>query len=56
MHFAEMSKIVWYPATVQSLKGIVSAGIGKSVRYSAAKVGKWWKGSGSSGKDSEQAS
>lgn len=39
-----MSKIVRYPATVQSLKGIVSAGLGKSIRYSAAKVGKWWKG------------
>lgn len=42
----EMSKIVRYPATVQSLKGIVSAGVAKSTRYTAAKVGKWWKGSG----------
>jgi len=41
----EMSGIVRYPATVQSLKGIVSAGLGKSMRYSAAKVGKWWTGS-----------
>lgn len=41
----EMTKIVRYPATVQSLKGIVSAGLGKSIRYSSAKVGKWWKGS-----------
>ncbi|KAK7048374.1 kinesin-like protein [Favolaschia claudopus] len=40
--------IVRYPATVQSLKGIISAGAGKSARYSAAKIGKWWKGSGSS--------
>ncbi|KAF8645149.1 hypothetical protein AX16_007977 [Volvariella volvacea WC 439] len=38
----EMSRIVRYPATVQSLKGIVSAGIGKSLRYSTAKIGKWW--------------
>jgi translocator assembly and maintenance protein 41 len=41
---AEMNKIVLYPASIQSLKGIVSAGIGKSIRYSFAKVGKWWKG------------
>ncbi|KAL4075142.1 mitochondrial matrix Mmp37-domain-containing protein [Scleroderma yunnanense] len=40
----EMSKIVRYPATVQSLKGIVSAGVVKSARYTTAKVGKWWKG------------
>jgi translocator assembly and maintenance protein 41 len=41
----EMSNIVRGPATVQSLKGIISAGLGKSVRYSGAKIGKWWKGS-----------
>ncbi|KAJ3487071.1 hypothetical protein NLJ89_g11749 [Agrocybe chaxingu] len=28
-----------------SLKGIVSAGLGKSIRYSSAKIGKWWSGS-----------
>ncbi|GLB38326.1 putative mitochondrial matrix Mmp37 [Lyophyllum shimeji] len=41
----EMSKIVRYPATVQSIKGIASAGLGKSLKYSAAKVRKWWSGS-----------
>ncbi|TFK40794.1 Mmp37-domain-containing protein [Crucibulum laeve] len=41
----EMSSIVRYPATVQSLKGVVSAGVGKSIRYSSAKIGKWWAGS-----------
>ncbi|KAH8114558.1 Mmp37-domain-containing protein [Phellopilus nigrolimitatus] len=41
---SEMSAIVRYPAAVQTAKGIVSAGIGKSVRYSAEKIGKWWKG------------
>ncbi|KAH7915846.1 Mmp37-domain-containing protein [Hygrophoropsis aurantiaca] len=45
---AEMSKVVRYPATVQSLKGIVSAGVGKSMRYTTAKVGKWWKGTSGS--------
>ena len=35
-----------YPATVQSLKGIVSAGLMKSAHYTAAKVRKYWKGSG----------
>ena len=39
-----MSDVVRYPATVQSLKGVVSAGLIKSVRYTAAKVGKYWKG------------
>lgn len=43
----EMSRIVRYPATVQSLKGIASAGVGKSIRYSASKITKWWKGSSS---------
>lgn len=41
---SEITKIVRYPATVQSLKGIVSAGLAKSARYSVAKVSKWWKG------------
>ncbi|TFK64630.1 Mmp37-domain-containing protein [Pluteus cervinus] len=41
----EMSRIVRYPATVQTLKGVVSAGLGKSVRYGSAKIGKWWSGS-----------
>jgi translocator assembly and maintenance protein 41 len=38
----EMRGIVRSPATVQTLKGIASAGVGKSIRYSAAKVHKWW--------------
>jgi translocator assembly and maintenance protein 41 len=42
---SEMSDIVRYPATVQSLKGVVSAGLMKSARYTAAKVRKYWKGS-----------
>ncbi|KAJ6477426.1 mitochondrial matrix Mmp37-domain-containing protein [Mycena vitilis] len=41
----ELRRIVRYPATVQTMKGVVSAGVGKSVRYGAAKVGKWWTGS-----------
>ncbi|KAF8349435.1 mitochondrial matrix Mmp37-domain-containing protein [Amanita rubescens] len=40
----EMRGIVRYPATVQTFKGIASAGVGKSIRYSAAKVHKWWRG------------
>ncbi|KZT23433.1 Mmp37-domain-containing protein [Neolentinus lepideus HHB14362 ss-1] len=39
-----MSQIVRYPATIQSLKGIVTAGPVKSVRYSVEKVRKWWQG------------
>ncbi|KAF7365203.1 Kinesin-like protein [Mycena venus] len=45
---AELRRIVRYPATVQSFKGIISAGVGKSARYGAAKIGKWWNGTGSS--------
>jgi len=41
----EMENIVRYPATVQTVKGLVSAGFGKSVRYGAGKMAKWWKGS-----------
>ncbi|KAG6831931.1 hypothetical protein H0H92_006532 [Tricholoma furcatifolium] len=41
----EMGTIVRYPAAVQSVKGIASAGIGKSVKYSMAKIGKWWSSS-----------
>ncbi|KAF8195560.1 mitochondrial matrix Mmp37-domain-containing protein [Pholiota molesta] len=41
----EMARIVRYPAIVQSFKGIASVGIGKSLRYSTAKIGKWWNGS-----------
>ncbi|KAG6820725.1 hypothetical protein H0H93_012778 [Arthromyces matolae] len=40
-----MGQIVRYPAAVQSVKGIASAGLGKSMRYSVAKVKKWWAGS-----------
>jgi len=40
----EMRGIVRYPATVQTFKGIASAGVGKSIRYSVAKVHKWWQG------------
>ncbi|KAI0057833.1 Mmp37-domain-containing protein [Artomyces pyxidatus] len=40
----EMSGIVRGPATVQTLKGIVSGGISTSIRYGSEKVGKWWKG------------
>ncbi|KAL0961134.1 hypothetical protein HGRIS_006107 [Hohenbuehelia grisea] len=42
----ELANIVRYPATVQSFKGLLSAGVGKSIRYSAAKIAKWRKGSG----------
>jgi len=52
----EMSRIVRYPATVQSLKGVVSAGIGKSLRYGTAKIGKWWKGSDASENDIKDSS
>ncbi|KAF8340542.1 mitochondrial matrix Mmp37-domain-containing protein [Cantharellus anzutake] len=44
----ELREIVRGPATVQSLKGLVTTGLNKSIRYSAAKVGKWWSSRNSS--------
>ncbi|KAF7298938.1 Kinesin-like protein [Mycena indigotica] len=41
----ELKGIVRSPSTVQTLKGIVSAGVGKSARYGLAKMSKWWQGS-----------
>lgn len=38
-----MAHIVRYPSTIQSLKGVLTAGVSKSVRYSAEKISKWWK-------------
>lgn len=40
---AEMRSLVRYPAALQTVKGLVSAGFGKSIKYSAEKVGKWWR-------------
>ncbi|KAI0250730.1 Mmp37-domain-containing protein [Lactifluus subvellereus] len=40
----QMSGIVRYPATIQSLKGVVSGGPVTTVRYSLDKLGKWWAG------------
>ncbi|KAF9267415.1 Mmp37-domain-containing protein [Marasmius fiardii PR-910] len=48
----EMAGIVRGPATVQSLKGIVSVGISKSIRYTLTKVDKWRKSSGDGSKAS----
>ncbi|KAH9989677.1 Mmp37-domain-containing protein, partial [Russula compacta] len=40
----QMSGIVRYPATVQTLKGVVSGGPVITVRYSLDKLRKWWAG------------
>ena len=40
-----MRDIVSWPSTIQSLKGLASAGPVKSLRYVAEKFGKWRKGS-----------
>lgn len=39
---AEIRLIIRSPAIGQSLKGLLTAGLRKSVRYAAAKVRKWW--------------
>lgn len=41
----ETANLVRRPSTVQSVKGLVSSGLFKSVRYGAEKIGKWWKSS-----------
>jgi len=41
----QMRGIVRYPATVQTLKGVVSGGPVVAVRYSVDKLRKWWAGS-----------
>lgn len=43
----EIANIVRPHATMQTVKGLVSVGPVKSARYVAAKVGKWWRGTGS---------
>ncbi|KAI0315805.1 Mmp37-domain-containing protein [Amylostereum chailletii] len=40
----QMKGIVRGPATIQTLKGIVSGGLSTTVRYSAEKIGKYFKG------------
>ncbi|KAJ9114983.1 hypothetical protein QFC22_005311 [Naganishia vaughanmartiniae] len=39
----ELQRIIKGPATSQSFKGLLTAGLRKSILYAAAKVGKWWK-------------
>lgn len=43
----EIKHIVRYPSTVQTVKGAISAGVGKSSRYAVDKITKWWRASGS---------
>jgi translocator assembly and maintenance protein 41 len=40
---AAIRSTVAYPALSQSIKGIVTAGVGKSVRYALAKLSKYIK-------------
>lgn len=39
-----ISRIIRGPATIQSLKGLLTAGVRKSVIYAGEKVRKWWAG------------
>ena len=38
---------VGWVSFVQTVKGLFTAGVGRSVKYVLAKVGKWWSGKGS---------
>lgn len=46
-HRKEIKHIVRYPSTIQTVKGVVSAGVGKSGRYAVDKISKWWRAGGS---------
>ena len=37
---------VGWVSFVQTVKGLLTAGLGRSVKYVFAKVGKWWRGKG----------
>ncbi|EPT05296.1 hypothetical protein FOMPIDRAFT_148453 [Fomitopsis schrenkii] len=39
----EIRKLVRYSSTVQTAKGLVSAGPSKGLRYASEKIGKWWR-------------
>ena len=51
---SEMSKsireTVGWVSFMQTMKGLFTAGIGRSVKYVFAKIGKWWKGQKSFGR------
>ena len=40
---AEIRKLVRHSSTVQTVKGLVSAGPSKGLRYASEKIGKWWR-------------
>lgn len=37
---------VGWVSFVQTIKGLFTAGVGRSVKYVLAKIGKWWRGKG----------
>jgi len=37
---------VGWVSFVQTVKGLFTAGVGRSVKYVFAKIGKWWRGKG----------
>ena len=39
-----VKKTIGWPSSVQSIKGICTAGMGRSVRYVEEKMGKWREG------------
>lgn len=41
---------VGWVSFVQTIKGLFTAGIGRSVKYVFAKIGKWWNGKSGKGK------
>lgn len=41
---AEVNQTVRYSSTIQSLKGLVTAGVGTSIRYTGRKIAKYWQG------------
>lgn len=47
---------VGWVSFVQTFKGLFTAGVGRSIKYVFAKIGKWWSGKGkiATGNDKEK--
>ena len=39
-----IKQTISWPSTTQSLKGLLTAGVGRSWRYMSEKIGKYWAG------------
>jgi len=45
---------VGWVSFVQTVKGLLTAGVGRSIKYVFAKIGKWWSGQGKGATDKDR--